>query len=527
MIVLTADQMRQADRIAIEEMGIPGRTLMEKAGQAVADETGRVLRQDRIGRRRGMRGRIAILCGRGNNGGDGLVAARILSAQHHVWVMLTSTDFSPDAERERRRLSPRVRIIRVDRPAGRRDAGRILAGCDVVLDALFGTGLSRPIPPFFRRIIEEINRMSKPVVAVDIPSGIDASTGQILGAAVRAAVTVTFARPKVGHLLHPGAGCTGRLVVADIGIPDEAIVRTRPDLFLMTHPEAARLVPPRPDHSHKGLFGRSVILAGSRGMIGAAVLSAEAAMRSGSGLTTLCVPAGVYSIAARKIPPEAMCHPVSDSGLGAFAAAPRGEPASQIRRSDAILVGPGIGRDSKTVRWVRDLIDLVGPGQRLILDADALYAMAEILRTQRHFRLRGDVVLTPHAGEMARLTGRTRQWVEHHPLVAAREYAGRMRCAVVLKGSRTIIADADGRAYINRTGNASLAKGGSGDVLAGMICGLAAQGLSAVDAARLAVYLHGRSADIGVERGRDKRTILASELFTWFDAAFRELNPVG
>lgn len=501
--------MRAADRAAIGGMKIPALKLMENAGAAVAREAARM-----------ARGRIAVLCGKGNNGGDGLVAARILNRMGRpVLVFLTSRDFSEDAAVQFKRLPRRIPVTRVFSIAVWKREKDTLARCDVIIDALFGTGLSQPIKGLQKQIIEDVNLARRRILAVDIPSGIDATTGNILGAAVRADATVTFARPKIGQILFPGASHTGRLVVSDIGIPDRAIDRARPDTFLLTPQDAANLLPARPAHSHKGSFGQSVIFAGSRGMIGAAVLAAEAAMRIGSGITRLCVPASVYSIAARKLPPEAMCAPIPDGGRGSFGPESVRPALKYLERATGVLIGPGIGRAARTVRWLSRILKhlerLRRSDVRRVLDADALFAAGS---------LPPGIVITPHAGEMARLTGLARPAVEAGGCAVARGFAMKNKLTVVLKGSRTLIANPAGRLFINQTGNAALAKGATGDVLAGMICGLCAQGLTSFDAARLAVYLHGRTADIAVEKGRDQRTFLASDIFNFLDPAIRELS---
>lgn len=512
MELLTSEQMRAADRAAIVDMKIPGLKLMEHAGRAVADAVDRRCRRNLP---------VAIICGKGNNGGDGFVAARLLARKgRRIYVYLTSGSLSQDAAVQLKRLPKNVAVVPVHSSALWKKEKEKLRGCGLLVDAIFGTGLAKPLSGGIREIAGEINKMGKPVIAVDIPSGIDATTGQILGAAIRARLTVTFARPKVGHILYPGAACTGELKIADIGIPDRAIAAARPDTFLIDRILASKLLPPRPDHSHKGTFGRSLILAGSRGMVGAAVLAAEAAMRIGSGLTRLGVPETVYTIAARKLSPEAMCSPVPDARRGAFGPESLKPVLSLMERVTCILIGPGIGRHPKTVRWVAEILRSVRPDQKLILDADALHAVAVSACRWPP----ADIAVTPHAGEMAKLTGLYRGVVESNACSVARSVSKKYRATVVLKGSRTLIAEPAGRLDINRTGNAALAKGATGDVLAGMICGLASQGLSTFDAARLAVYLHGRAADIAVESGRDKRTFLASDIFQYLDPALRELS---
>lgn len=518
MEILTAGQMREADRVAIIDMKIPALRLMENAGKAVAEEARRM-------RRAAGPGRVAVLCGKGNNGGDGLVAARHLGQSgYRILVFLTSEDFSKDAQAQFSRLPKKIHVVDIHTPALWKKEKRRLQSCDLLIDALFGTGLSKPLTGLFRIIVRDVNRLSKPVLAVDISSGIDASNGRVLGGgdlAIRCATSVTFARPKIGHVLHPGAAYAGRVVVRDIGIPDEAVRKAGPDTFAMDGKMAAAILPDRPDHSHKGVFGMSVIFAGARGMIGAAVLSTTAAMRIGSGLTRLFVPASVYSIAAKKLPPEAMCEPVPDGG-GAFGPSALRHTSKFLARADSVLLGPGIGRHPKTIRWVLGTLRSITSHQKIVVDADALHAIAA--KSFPRSGANADIAITPHAGEMAKLVGKSRAWVESDPCSAARDYSKKHGVTVVLKGSRTVIANAQGEVNINFTGNSALAKGGSGDVLAGMICGLAAQGMTTFDAARLGVFLHGRAADIAVESGRDKRTFLASDIFATLDRAILELK---
>ncbi len=519
MELLTSKQMREADRVAIHDMKIPGLTLMENAGRAAAAEIVRLLKKS-------FRRPIAVVCGKGNNGGDGIVIARVLARRGiRVRVFLLSEDLSPDAAAQLRRLpKSRVERIRTCNLTQWKKARSRLDDCALIVDAIFGTGMSGKLKDPYPAIIEDINRTGNPIVAVDIPSGIDASSGAILGAAIRAHTTVAFARPKVGHIMPPGASCTGRLIVADIGIPDEAVTRSRPDTFLQARRASIPSLPSRPAHSHKGSYGRTVILAGSRGMIGAAVLAAEAAMRIGAGLTTLAIPDSVYAIAARKLSPEAMCRPVPDGGRGFFSKMSSREIKPIVERSTAVVLGPGIGRDSRTIRWTMDVLKFLPGSGHVVIDADALYALA-VTGCPKGFT-KADAVLTPHAGEMAALTGQTRSRVESNAVAIARAFASHHGVTVVLKGSRTVIAVPEGSVFVNITGNSALAKGGSGDVLAGMIGGLCAQGLSANHSARLAVYLHGRAADLLVDSGRDKRTVIASDLFQKFDKALRELEGV-
>lgn len=510
MELLTAGQMQKADRKAIVDMRIPSLKLMEKAGGAVAREARRV---------NAARKPVAILCGKGNNGGDGLVAARILHRRgFKVTVFLTSESFSKDADVQFKRLPRAVCVVRAHSQTMWNKEKEKIRPCGLLIDALFGTGLSHPLKGLYRKIVEDLLKMPIPSLSVDIPSGIDATNGRILGAAVLAQSTVTFCRPKIGHVLYPGAARCGKLIVADIGISDHAVASTHPDTFLMDQAEAARILPPRKENSHKGTYGRSVVLAGSRGMTGAAVLAAEAALRIGSGLTHLVVPESIYTIAARKVSPEVMCGAAPDAKKGVFGVGVK-SILPFLDRASCVLLGPGIGRAPRTMLWVATILKSLAGKKKLILDADALHAVAA-----GSFMFKGEIAITPHAGEMAKLTGQSRTHVESNPVDCARAYAKKHALTVVLKGSRTVIAGPDGSVTINVTGNSALAKGATGDVLAGLICGLCAQGLTVFDASRLAVYLHGRAADIAVNRGRDKRTFLASDIFTYLDPALLELS---
>lgn len=501
--------MREADRYTIEELGVPGLTLMEHAGKAIAQ----VVKEMDFAKR------IAVVCGKGNNGGDGFVAARYLRPGRKVTVFLISSTFSEDALVMRKRLPAGV-ICHALTPADAANP-KIFRNYDLIVDALFGTGLTKPLTGFVRRVVDRMNSSGKPIVAADIPSGIDASTGRVLGSAVHATRTVTFARPKIGHIFLPGSIHCGKLEIVDIGIPDEAILAAHPAAFLIDRNLARKLLPPRPAQSHKGTYGRSVIIAGSRGMIGAAVLATEAAMKIGSGLTTLCVPDSIYSIAAKKLSPEAMCVPIPDGGRGSFGPESFKSILHAVKNASAVLIGPGLGRHPATLHLVLKCISNFDRNAKWIIDADALYAASKFkFKPARHL---ADLAVTPHAGEMSRLCGLTRKEIELNPIATASDFARKISGTVLLKGPRSIIAADGEHSFVNPTGNSALAKGGSGDVLAGMICGLCAQGLRTFDAARLAAYLHGLAADLAVEQGRSPRTFLASDLFNYMDAALNKI----
>jgi len=484
--VVTAAQMRAMDAEAIEALGIPGLVLMEQAGTLTAVA---------LARRYGPPGgkRVVVLCGKGNNGGDGFVVARhLLIAGAEVAVFLAGLpgEIAGDA---RANLEAFAGIGGTIHPASEVTTRRLktaLERADVVVDALFGTGLSAPLRPPARDWVRAANRAGKPVVAVDIPSGIDGDTGKVMGDAIRADLTVTFACPKRGHFLVPGMDHRGALVVADIGIPPSVRRRFGGAVTLMTAADAARLVPSRKAAAHKGSFGHVLVIGASVGMTGAATLAAKGALAAGAGLATVAAPEGLNDILEQKLT-EAMTLPMPETagrGLAEGALKPLLEAAAA--RSVAVL-GPGIGRHPETQRLVRAFTrDHDGP---LVLDADGLNAWAG--KMGDFPRRTAPTVLTPHPGEMARLVGRSAADIQADRMEGAWALARRIEAVVVLKGAHTVIADPFGGVRVNPTGNPALATGGTGDVLAGMVGAYLAQGLSAPDAGALAAYVHGLTAD--------------------------------
>jgi NAD(P)H-hydrate epimerase len=485
MRVPTSSEIAALDRTATDTHGIPVAALMEQAGRRVAQAALLML-----GRRRG---RIAVLAGKGNNGGDGLVAARIL---HGQGIAVTAVLAAPVAEYsgEAGRSLAEAQAAGVDVSEGPEVP---LASFDMIIDGLFGTGFKGPARGAPKALIEAANASLVPILAVDVPSGLDADTGRPDGPAIRAGATVTMGLPKVGLLLYPGAELAGTVYVADIGYPadlaDDPSVRTH---LVMPEMVRARL-PARPPDSHKGSYGRTVIIAGSVGFTGAAALAALGALRSGAGLVTLCVPRAVYPIIAGLVA-EAMPRPVDDEGghlSGAAWEAVHG--AADGAGADAIAIGPGLGTSAGVRTVVQRLLLEAWP---LVIDADALNVLAG--QADPFGRPSGPRIITPHPGELARLVGSTPADIQFDRLSAARAAAARFRCVVVLKGARTIVAEPGGEAFIVPTGNPGMAAGGMGDVLTGMIASFLGQGIPATDAAWVAAYLHGLAADlIAAERG--------------------------
>jgi ADP-dependent NAD(P)H-hydrate dehydratase / NAD(P)H-hydrate epimerase len=514
MKLFTADQMRTLDRRTIEEIGIAGLVLMENAGRGVAELMG--LRYAHL-----CPGPVLIVCGRGNNGGDGYVIARHL---HHAgWevrtlVLCPEGMVSGDAA---------VNLAILRRCQGEivfapdeESLASFLAGCSdvrLVVDALFGTGLSSEIRGHHALVIDWINAAGHPVTAVDIPSGVDATSGRILGRAVQADLTVTLGAAKVGMAVHPGAGMVGELAVLDIGIPPFIEAQECSDILLVEGADAAPLLPARPETGHKGTFGHLLVVAGSTGKMGAAAMTAEGGLRVGSGLVTVACPEGVHAALAAKLT-EAMTHPLP--GAHYLGAASPGELQMLWQGKDALALGPGMGQAKETFSLIRDLVRSCP--LPMVLDADALNALAE---DPESLTVRGgaETVLTPHPGEMARLCGRTVAEVEGDRIGIARTFASRFSVVLLLKGARTVVAFPDGRIRINGSGNPGLASGGMGDVLTGLIGGLLAQGLSAEDASVLGVYLHGFAAD-RLSHSLGTAGMLASDLLREIPATRRALR---
>jgi NAD(P)H-hydrate epimerase len=513
MKLVTAAEMRELDRRAIEEVGIPSLVLMENAGRS----TYQILRQEFPS----LNGPVAVVAGRGNNGGDGSVVARYLAQAGTpvaIFLVAARDQVQGDAKinlEVAARLG--LEIIEVREEKDLNPLAHRLARAGLIIDALLGTGLNSEVKGLMRLVIDEINRLRPPVLAVDIPSGLCADTGQPLGAAVEAQVTVTYGWPKIGQILPPGRDYVGRLWQVDISIPPE-LAKDVP-VELTAAGEMRTLLPPRPFASNKGTFGHLVVLAGSEGKTGAAALTSEGALRAGAGLVTLGVPASLNDILEVKLT-EAMTLPLPEA-LGARALGLKALEPLQIflERKTAAALGPGLGTHPETRELVRQLArSLPLP---LVIDADGVNALAgepELLQDAPGPRL-----ITPHPGEMARLLGITPQEVQADRLGTARKAAARTKAVVVLKGAQTLVADPSGRVSVNSTGNPSLASGGTGDVLTGLIGGFLAQSLTPWDAARLGVYLHGLAADFFAAR-YSPRGLIAGDLLMVFPEVINEFN---
>jgi NAD(P)H-hydrate epimerase len=513
MKVVTTHTMQEIDRQAIEEFGIPGLDLMENAGQSCVDALISGF---------GPTGSATIIAGKGNNGGDGYVIARLLRQAGWnviVHVLAERSQISGDAAINLERLPHDIVAYAPPHecqvPARYRDD---ITRADVIVDAMLGTGLQDDVSGIYREAIEIINDSGRPVLSVDIPSGIHGTTGRILGDAVRASVTVSFAIAKLGHVLFPGAEYSGRLIIADIGIPPH-LMEAAPGYELLNAEAVSPLLSRRDRQAHKGHFGHCLVIAGSTGKTGAAALSANSAVRAGSGLVTLAVAGNLHGILETKTT-EVMTVPLPDSNSGHVTSSAFPVIEHLLSDMDALALGPGLGRRPGTTALVQKIVESVS--LPMVIDADGLNALADHSTSLR--RKKSDqIVLTPHPGEMARLLGSSVQEVEADRIQIAREFARNFGVYLVLKGARTIIASPDGTAAINSSGNPGMASGGMGDVLTGIIASLLGQGYDAWHACCLGVFMHGYAADMVAEQKGDIG-ICATDVQEMLPYAFKRLR---
>lgn len=505
--VFTAEQMRRLDRRASGELGIPGATLMENAGRGAAAALLEAFPRAR---------RVAVVCGKGGNGGDGFVLARWLHRRRvrvEVILAFPPAEITGDAALKLRALPRGVPRRPIEQPVA---LVRRLGEADVVVDALLGTG-SRGAPSgAVADAIAAINASGKPVVALDVPSGLPADGGEPSGPVVRAALTPTFAGLKLGLVSGPGVELAGRVVVVDIGVPAAETARGI-TTFLLEETDVARLVPRRARAAHKGTYGHLLIVAGSLGKTGAAALAAHAALRSGAGLVTVATPASQQPIVAGLVL-EAMTEALPETAARTVALEAREVVAGLAAVRDAVALGPGLGLDPATQALVREL---AGALERpMVIDADALTALAghlDVLHGAGAPRC-----LTPHPGEMARLVGGSAAEVQRDRVGVARAVAREHRVHVVLKGASSVIAAPGGDVYLNPTGNPGMASGGTGDVLTGMVGAFLARGMPPLGALQCAVFLHGRAGDLAAARVGEE-ALVAGDVVAALGQAFTGL----
>jgi len=504
--VLSTSGIRSADRHAIKKLGVPQALLMENAGRSVAEAA-----TDILGDARGKS--VSIFCGKGNNGGDGFVAARhLIAVGAHVRVILLARLSALRGETLRQ-----YKILkRIGPVAGRRlnltiatDVGRITPGSQplLVIDAIFGTGYSGKLKGAAKKAVNLINDADCPVVSVDMPSGLNSDDGSVVDACVKADVCVTMGALKTGLLIGRGPEFSGRIRVADLGVGMETIVVPGKRVFLIRGGDIGKCLPQRARNSHKHSVGKILVLAGSVGLTGAAALSATAAVRSGAGAVVLGVPRSIFSVLAKKMT-EVMVKPLPDSPDGRLSPTSLGAIKKELDWADVILVGPGLGMGGEVHDFIENLLKL--RNKRLLIDADGLNHIAGDRALQSHFK-KNTCILTPHAGEFSRLSGFSYGEIEKGRIDLAGEYARDQGISLVLKGSPTVTADNRRRVFINSTGGPGMATAGMGDVLAGVISALWAETGDPIGSAYGGVFIHGHAGDL-VKSSMGERAMLAGDL---------------
>ncbi len=521
--VATAKEMQHIDSVTIKKYGIAGTVLMERAGLRVV---GRIneLYPDK---------KVIVLCGGGNNGGDGFVIARELhniGREVEVYLCVKAAGLKGDAKVNYDALKKfGVKIYSINKFLSHISSH---AKCNsIIVDALLGTGLSKDVKVPLSNVIKKVNRMSCPVVSVDIPTGICSDTGQVMGCAVKADHTVTFGLLKRGHILYPGAENAGNVFVEDIGFPQELLESKKIRVQLALKKDAVSSLPSRPDYSHKGTYGHVLLVAGSKGKTGAALMAARACLRTGAGLVTIGVPETVVNSLQGRVMEE-MILPLPDTGNGTLAKE-AAEPILEFAKSSAnvLALGPGLSMSDEISELVLKVVkELSVPA---VIDADGINAIANNVALLK--KSKAPIVLTPHTGEMARLIRRSgkhaphdessiRSDIEQNRIQTALAFAKRTNTYVVLKGVPTVIAAPDGNVYLNSTGNPGMATAGSGDVLTGMISALLAQSLSPVNASIVGVLLHGLIGDAAAGK-RGEFSLVASDLIEGISKVLHSCSP--
>ncbi len=510
---VSAEQMKSIDARAIKGMSIPGVVLMENAGRGVVSAI-----REEIGELAGLS--FAIVCGKGNNGGDGFVVARFLEnegATAESYLLGRKSDVKGDARANLDlALKAGIEVIEV---RGEKSLPSLMEGlrrADAAVDAIFGTGFegaARGTPAY---AIELLNEFEGPVFSVDVPSGLDATTGQVEGPCVVADVTATMCLPKTGLLLYPGRSYAGDLYVVDIGVPSVAIEKEDVKLEVLDSEYVRSILPLRPPGAHKGRFGHLLVVAGSPGMTGAAALASMSALRAGCGLVTLAIPESLNDVMEVKLT-EVMTLPVPETESRTFAPEAIAPVLSFLENADALALGPGIGTNAGTKKFVLDLLPRIKCPA--VIDADGLNCLSFDARAVK--RRGSPLVLTPHPGEASRLTGVDARDIDRGRVEYAARIAKEFSVTVALKGAPTIVANPAGFEVINPTGNSGMATGGSGDVLTGMIGGFLAQGREPFEAASISVYLHGLAGDLGAEE-KTEYSLVAGDIMDAIPLAVKE-----
>lgn len=514
MKVATSFQMREIDRRATSEFSIPSLILMENAGIKAAETIQELfpdLDQKNIG----------IFCGSGNNGGDGLVVARHLFSQGldvGIFLVGSKEKLKEDA-RINFEIASKMGIPLLElKESDLREAGDEILRCELIVDAILGTGVTGPVTGFYARIIEFLNMLGSDIVSIDVPSGLNVDTGFAEEACIYADHTITFGLPKRGLILYPGAEFTGDLTVVNIGFPIQLLTDEKIKVNLLIDEVTLPLLPSRFFSAHKGSFGKVVSIAGSSGMTGAAALVAQSTLTIGAGLSLLGIPSSLNSILEAKLT-EVITVPLKETKKGTLSSAAFDGIIQMLSDCSVLALGCGLGQNEEVSKLVKRLIKEVEIP--IVLDADGINAITDdpsVLLSGK-----SDILITPHPGEMARLMAMTIDKVQQDRLSIASKVASEFNVGVVLKGARTVIANPQGDLFINYTGNPGMATAGSGDVLTGMIAGLIAQKLNYIEAAKLGVYLHGLAGDLVVEQ-KEGMCLMASDLVRYIPGAIKRLK---
>lgn len=509
--LFTPAQMQAIDRHAIDVLRIPSLELMENAGRKSAEIIASLYRDW------ARDGNVLVLCGPGNNGGDGLVVARHLRAMNvpaTAMVLAPETKLQGDpAENLKRARSAGIEPVFIA------DSVSLPPDTAIIVDAILGTGASGALREPYAEWARAVNASEIPVVAIDAPSGVDISCGAVEGEAFRAQATIALGEFKLGYFQFPGRKYVGRVYRVDIGLPAEARANVHGETYVITAEGLAELLPVRPPDGHKGTFGRVAVVGGSVGMTGAAVMASEAALRAGCGLVTLGVPASLNDICETKTT-EVLTRPLPElKHKRCLSVRSVGDVLKLAESADACVLGCGVGRNHETQECIARLIERIAIP--VVLDADGLYPFGA--GPDRLVRHKAPLVITPHPGELGHLFGVTSDDVQNDRIAYARRAARHFDCVCVLKGATTVVATITGQAYLNPTGNSGMGTGGSGDVLAGMIGSLVAQGMSVLGAATAGVYLHGLAGDLAANTWGE-RGMIAGDIVTDLPMALQAIH---
>jgi NAD(P)H-hydrate epimerase len=519
-VVVTSAEMQACDRYAIDTLKIPGLVLMENAGRGVVE-----MMEKHFGSMMGKT--IIVLCGKGNNGGDGYVVARHLfnrGAKVIVLLLWKPSEQKGDAKinfESIQKIASKFKkngMLQIKELKSSR-VFRLLPNADIIIDAIFGTGFSGEVRESYNSVIKWVNKAGGKKVSIDIPSGVNADNGEVSNVAVKADLTVTMALRKIGLITGEGKSYAGKVEVVDISMPMEIVNLQKPKTFVVHADDVRKVLPTRSLNAHKHSVGKIFVLAGSPRFTGAAAMTASTAMKAGAGAVILGTPNSVYPIIAKKLT-EVMVEPLPDTEEGTLSLAAYDKILNHLKWADLLICGPGISRNQETCQLIWRLI--LEYNKKILIDADGLNNLSEKISFLKNHTSR-EIIITPHTGELSRLTGLLSTEIEKNRVTIARQIAKQFRLTIVLKGASTITASEDGNVYINSTGNPGMASAGMGDVLAGLIGGLWAQGMNRTEAAYAGVYLHGYAGDMAKNKYGEK-SLLAMDVQGFLPKSILEIE---